>query len=85
MENRLCTTFDTKYIDLEKTMDIKVEKAKDIEDERFKRIDEGHREHESRLDRIDQTSFRDYSHNRGRRIDDEHHWQKSDEEEDDII
>jgi hypothetical protein len=57
METRLCNNFDTKIRDLEKNMDIKVEKAKDIEDERFKRIDEGHREHERRLDRIDQNMY----------------------------
>jgi hypothetical protein len=57
MENRLCKNFDTKIHDLEKNMDVKVEKAKDIEDERLKRVDEGHREHERRLDRIDQNMY----------------------------
>jgi hypothetical protein len=38
-------------------MDVKVEKAKDIEDERLRRVDEGHREHERRLDRIDQNMY----------------------------
>ena len=57
MEGRLCQNFDTKIHDLEKNMNTKVEKAKDIEDERFKRIDEGHREHERRLDVIDRDSY----------------------------
>lgn len=66
MEARLCSNFDTKIRDLEKNMDIKVEKAKDIEDERFRRIDEGHREHERRLDVIDRDSY-EYANKRNKR------------------
>jgi hypothetical protein len=57
MEGRLCQNFDTKIQNLEKSMDVKVDKAKDLEDERLKRIDEGHREHGRRLDRIDQNLY----------------------------
>lgn len=74
METRICKNFDEKLKNLDTTSQYKIERAKDIEDERFKRIDEQHREHERRLDRIDQTSYRDYSNNRQQRKDDEHNW-----------
>jgi hypothetical protein len=74
MEGRICTRFDEKIVKLEENTEYKVNKAKDIEDERLKRIDEQHREHERRLDRIDQESYRDYSHNRTRRRHDEETW-----------
>lgn len=74
MESRICKTFDEKIKKLEESTEYKVQKAKDIEDERFRRIDEQHREHERRLDRIDQTSYRDYTHNRTQRKTDEHNW-----------
>lgn len=57
MESRICKTFDNKINELEKNTEYKVQRAKDIEDERFKRIDEGHREHERRLDTIDRDSY----------------------------
>jgi hypothetical protein len=57
MENRICKTFDEKIYNIDKNIEFKVNKAKDIEDERFRRIDEGHREHERRLDRIDQNMY----------------------------
>ena len=74
MEQRVCNNFNDKFNTIENNIEYKVSKAKDIEDERFKRIDEGHREHERRLDRIDQTSYRDYNINRQQRKDDEHNW-----------
>lgn len=61
METRICRTFDDKIKNLESSAEYKLQKAKDVEDERLRRIDEQHREHERRLDRIDQrTSYRDY-------------------------
>jgi DNA anti-recombination protein RmuC len=74
METRICRTFDEKMKNIENTAEYKLQKAKDIEDERFRRIDEGHREHERRLDRIDQTSYSDYGRNRTQRKTDEHNW-----------
>lgn len=75
MESRICRNFEEKLTQLERNTEYKVSKAKDVEDERFKRIDEQHREHERRLDRIDQTSYRDYTHNRNKRIDDNVRWE----------
>lgn len=57
MEGRICKNFDEKLTQLERNTEYKVQKAKDIEDERFRRIDEGHREHERRLDVIDRDSY----------------------------
>jgi len=74
MEQRLCSNINDKFKTLERDTEYKVSKARDIEDERFRRIDEAHREHERRLDRIDNTSYRDYTHNRDRRIDDRQKW-----------
>lgn len=74
MESRICQNFDHKLRELEKNTELKVEKAKDLEDERFRRIDEGHREHERRLDRIDNNSYRNYNENRTQRKTDEHNW-----------
>ena len=74
MEKRICTNFDDKLKNIDSAAQYKIEKAKDIEDERFKRIDEQHREHERRLDRMDQESYRDYNSNRIQRKTDEHNW-----------
>jgi hypothetical protein len=60
METRICNRFDEKIKKLEESTEYKVAKAKDIEDERFKRIDEGHREHERRLDSIDRSMYHSY-------------------------
>jgi hypothetical protein len=43
--------------ELEKNTDYKVNKAKDIVDERSHRMDEQHREHERRLDRLDNQYY----------------------------
>src|SRR5687768_12750175 len=82
MEGRLCSNFGTQIKELEKNTEYKVQRAKDIEDERLKRIDEGHREHERRLDRIDNTSYRDYTHNRNRQRKDEEVWNPDDDDDD---
>jgi hypothetical protein len=57
IELRMEKSFHTKLDEMEKSTDLRVEKAKEIEDEKFKRIDEGHREHERRLDVIDRDSY----------------------------
>jgi hypothetical protein len=81
MENRICSRFDEKINKIEEGMEYKVQKAKDIEDERFRRIDEQHREHERRLDTIDRSSYRDYTHNREKRIEDRHKWDTEEDNE----
>jgi hypothetical protein len=81
MENRICSRFDEKINKIEEGTEYKVQKAKDIEDERFRRIDEQHREHERRLDTIDRTSYRDYTHNREKRIEDRHKWEQEEDNE----
>lgn len=79
MEARICKNFDEKLTQMERNTEYKVTKAKDVEDERFKRIDEQHREHERRLDRIDNTSYRDYTHNRDRRQRENQQWDLEDD------
>lgn len=79
MEQRICQNFDEKLTQMERNTEYKVTKAKDVEDERFKRIDEQHREHERRLDRIDNTSYRDYTHNRDRRQRENQQWDLEDD------
>lgn len=79
MEARICRNFDEKLTQMERNTEYKVSKAKDVEDERFKRIDEQHREHERRLDRIDNTSYRDYTHNRDRRQRENQQWDLEDD------
>lgn len=79
MEARICRNFDEKLTQMERNTEYKVTKAKDVEDERFKRIDEQHREHERRLDRIDNTSYRDYTHNRDRRQRENQQWDLEDD------
>jgi hypothetical protein len=81
MENRICSRFDEKINKIEEGTEYKVQKAKDIEDERFRRIDEQHREHERRLDTIDRSSYRDYTHNREKRIEDRHKWDTEEDNE----
>jgi hypothetical protein len=81
MENRICSRFDEKINKIEEGTEYKVQKAKDIEDERFRRIDEQHREHERRLDTIDRSSYRDYTHNREKRIEDRHKWEQEEDNE----
>jgi hypothetical protein len=55
MEARICNNMNKQLAEMEKVTEYKVQRAKDIEDERLKRIDEQHREHERRLDRMDST------------------------------
>jgi hypothetical protein len=55
MEGRICNNMNKQLGEMDKSTEYKVQRAKDVEDERFKRIDEGHREHERRLDRLDST------------------------------
>ncbi len=60
MENRICNNLNNQIKELEKNTDYKVNKAKDIVDERSHRIDEQHREHERRLDRLDNQFYSSY-------------------------
>ena len=66
MESRVCKNLHDQIANMKTKTELQVERADEVESERFKRIDEGHREHERRLDRIDQESYRDYTHNRNK-------------------
>jgi hypothetical protein len=57
MEGRICNNFNEQMKQIENNTELKVQKAKDIEDERFRRVDEQHREHERRLDRMDNANY----------------------------